>query len=236
MNTSITTTLDSRTIATETTPKLRLRMSMGQRAHRKMQRRGAVICHRRMQNQSLSLNSTSTRSLNSTTSLNSSVYSDAPSMRSFSRRFALCSEFDPSVLQALRKFAAECQSSSEFLDDVYVLETTMRTRAQAKPTDVLFSSHKHTRNLDDRSHEGNIQFQSIIHSYYHDMYQFAPSITHRSIVYSAVLDDLKSRGFAFLQGQRLGKDCVHNDESFYVMDDLDALRKIKRAFKRLARR
>ncbi len=207
-------------------------------AHRKMQRRGAVICHRRLPMQSPSSNC-SMRSMTSTTSMNSSVYSDTPSMRSFSRRFALCSEFDPSVLQALRKFAAECPSSSEFLDDVsYALETTMRTRAQAKPTDVLFSSYKHNRSLDDRSHEGNIQFQSILHSYYYDLYQFAPSVTHRSIVYSAVLDDLKSRGFVFLQGHRQGQGqhCVHNDESFYVMDDLDALRKIKRAFKRLTRR
>ncbi len=206
-----------------------------QRSHRKMQRRGAVICHRRMQMQSPS-KICSMRSWNSMTSLNSSVYSDAPSMRSFSRRFALCSEFDPCVLQALRKFAAECPSSSEFLDDVYALETTMRTRAKAKPTDILFSSHKQNRSLDDRSHEGNIQFHSIIQSFYLDKYQFAPSPTYRSIVYSAVLDDLKSRGYTFMQGQRHGQHCVQDDESFYAMDDLDALRKIKRAFRRLAQR
>ena len=190
-----------------------------------------MICRSRMQ--------PPTRKTSMTASnINGNHSSEPTSRRNFTRRFALCGDCDTSALRALRK-AAE---TSELFE-----RSAKRTRATAKPTDILFSrdssdnGHSPNRNDADvdQAHQGNIQFQCIIHSYYFDMYQFAPTATHRSIVRSAALDDLKSRGYSFLQSANYHPSNLRgnkDEESFYVMDDADALEEIKRAFRKLAKR
>lgn len=73
-------------------------------------------------------------------------------------------------------------------------------------------------------HNGNIQFQTIVRSFY-DMYKYARTATastHRSIIRSSMLHDLKSKHVRFL---------AKKQGSFYELDDIAILDKIKKALK-----
>lgn len=264
---------------------------------RKMQRRGAVICTTPLRPSHHLItcrhhHETESGSEASSSSPKTTVtsHSHSPERRrrkrsGYKRRFALCGNhaLDPTILKKVAELvrsermehshqshSAEESDSSELSLSSSASDLSMMprriSRATAKPTDILFLNGRSGSGSTSK-HAGNVQFQCIIHSYYVEMYQYTITATHRSIVRSAALDDLKSRGYTFYQEQAQGElgsqssvrrssrgrnsriynNHNHNndndndkddddDKSFYAMDDMEALQKIRGAFHALTRR
>lgn len=68
---------------------------------------------------------------------------------------------------------------------------------------------------------GSEQFLSLIGLYYKEKYQYAESDTHKSILRSVILDEMKMHGYRFVR-----KDILHPGH-FYHLDDLHAVNLIK---------
>lgn len=129
--------------------------------------------------------------------------------RKFQRRFAFCDS--PAMEKAMRKAQLTCAG---------------RSSAELEDTDVLF----HVDGKAYPDHEGNKLFKSVIETALFDTYQFAVTPTHRSIVRSTVLDEMKCKGHTFK------KKCERDDgSSFEVLDDIDVLRIIRKSFRDLMR-
>lgn len=129
--------------------------------------------------------------------------------RKFQRRFAFCDS--PAVEKAMRKAVVTCAG---------------RSSVEREDTDVLF----HADGKADPDHEGNRHFNSVIEATFFDTYQFAVTPTHRSIVRSTVLDEMKSKGHTFL------RKCERDDGASYeILDDVDILRIIRTSFRDLMR-
>lgn len=129
--------------------------------------------------------------------------------RKFQRRFAFCDS--PAMEKAMRKAQ---------------LTFAGRSSAELEDSDVLF----HVDGKAYPDHEGNKLFKSVIETALFDTYQFAVTPTHRSIVRSTVLDEMKCKGHTFK------KKCERGDgSSFEVLDDNDVLRIIRKSFRDLMR-
>ena len=68
---------------------------------------------------------------------------------------------------------------------------------------------------------GSEQFLSLIGLYYKEKYQYAESDTHKSILWSVILDEMKIHGYKFVR-----KDILHPGH-FYQLDDLHVVKLIK---------
>ena len=73
----------------------------------------------------------------------------------------------------------------------------------------------------DHQAPGSVQFLSLIGLHYKEKYQYAESDTHRSILRSVILDEMKIHGYKFVR-----KDFL-NSSHFYHLDDLHAVNLIK---------
>eukprot|EP00553_Chaetoceros_curvisetus_P003066 CAMPEP_0204614580 /NCGR_PEP_ID=MMETSP0717-20131115/2278_1 /ASSEMBLY_ACC=CAM_ASM_000666 /TAXON_ID=230516 /ORGANISM="Chaetoceros curvisetus" /LENGTH=193 /DNA_ID=CAMNT_0051627287 /DNA_START=29 /DNA_END=610 /DNA_ORIENTATION=- len=119
------------------------------------------------------------------------------------RRLATCSSRS---LEAAKKAAASLSNK----------------RLQPEPIDILFD--KSGNQVIDS--EGNLRFQRLISWYYSEKYRFAETGTHRSIIRSAVFDEIKTTGMKFFKLNPFDGD----DDTYILMDDKEAMRKIKNAF------
>ena len=123
------------------------------------------------------------------------------SNRTFQRRFAIFGSL--CILEDIKKATKnKCPTASS---PIVHFEPTH--------TDIIFD--------EAGDFEGNDQFQAIIQSFYLDMYQFATTPTHRSIITSTILDELKSSKFKFY---------VRNYSTaggYHELDDITALTKIR---------
>ncbi len=76
----------------------------------------------------------------------------------------------------------------------------------------------------DTEKPGSQYFLNLISMYYSEKYQFADSDTHRSILRSIVLDEMKANGYKFVM-----KDLLRPNH-YYVLDDLHVIKLIQAQF------
>merc|ERR1739844_475937 len=86
---------------------------------------------------------------------------------------------------------------------------------------IMFDEKDH---LDKRSAEG-IHFLALLNIYRRDMYKHADSDTHRSIVRSTILEEIKSQGYTF------GKTSSSLEGRVVLVDDMYALNRIRHYLK-----
>ncbi len=124
------------------------------------------------------------------------------------------------VVRTSQRRLATCSSRS--LEDAKKATASLSDESlQPEPVDILFDKSGNQV----IEHAGNLRFQRLISWYYCEKYRFAETGTHRSIIRSAVIDEIKSVGMKFFKIDSSG-----GEDIYILMDDKEAMRKIKNAF------
>jgi len=75
----------------------------------------------------------------------------------------------------------------------------------------------------DREFEGSQQFLAILNMYYEESYQNARSNTHRSIIRSTILSDVKSHNFSFMKKSSSQRGRFFTVETDYLLSRIEEI-------------
>lgn len=167
-----------------------------QRKRSLMTRRGAVVSH-----------SVRYKSKSERIELNKST------KRKVVRRYAITkySRIPLNFIKSLRKTTFNDHDDDESIGDEYIPRPSLNNNKV-----IVFDENDEI----DLNYKGSSSFITIVRMYYREKYNYAETDTHRSIIRSAILDELKGRRYNFIKIVDLVS------EKAIILDDYEALGKI----------